>query len=228
MKAARLFQLPQERSRSRTQSAQAYPVGEERPRGNATAVALLILSACASVAACAAAPPYNPFRLSADQLSQVGEVCESTMGFRPSGALTDSLWPGNPDPATSSNSYRGCVATLSISLKETATARASRQAERECVSKGFATSSSDLALCVLMADEVPAPANDTRLASTTVKPFLVSTEPAYSGHVPSGVPKEKLACAEIGLNPNEDAFSACVRSLKSVEWAPFFDDGYRN
>jgi hypothetical protein len=227
MKAARFSQLPQERPRSHTQSAHAYPLREQRPRGNASAVAL-ILGACASLAACVAAPPYNPFRLSADQLTQVGEVCESTMGFRPSEALTDNLWPGNPDPATSTNSYRGCVATLSISLKEAATARASRQAERECPSKGFTTGSSDSALCVLTAEELPPPANETRLASTTIKPFLVSTRPAYSGHEPSGVPKEKLACAELGLDPNEDAFSACARSLKSVEWAPFFDDSYRN
>ena len=43
-------------------------------------------------------------------------------------------------------------------------------------------------------------------------------------HVPATVPKEQLACAEVGLDPNEDVFGACVQGLESVKWAPFFDD----
>jgi hypothetical protein len=181
-----------------------------------------------SLASCASTAPYNPNHLSADQISQVGEVCQTVMGFQPSEALTDNLWPGNPDPAVSTNNYRGCIATLSNSLKQVAALRASRQAERECHAKGFDTGSSDLALCVLTTGQAPVPAPEIRLASLTDTPFLISTKPTYSGHVPNTVHKEQLACAEIGLDPNEDAFTRCVQGLANVKSAAFLAEGYRN
>jgi hypothetical protein len=209
-------------------SGAACAVGKQGPSTHIVVAAFLAVSACVSLVACASTAPYNPNRLSADEVSQVAEVCQTVMGFQPAEALTDNLWPGNPDPAASTNRYRGCIATLSSSLNHAAAARASRQAEQDCHSKGFESGSFDLALCVLTAEEAPEPSTPIRLASISDKPFLTPTKPSYSSHVPSTVRKEQLACAEIGLDPNEDAFAVCVQNLKSVAWTPFFEEGYRN
>jgi hypothetical protein len=72
---------------------------------------------CLTIAACAANAPYNPQHLSADQVDQVAEICETVMAFEPSAPLVDNLWPGDPDPESSTNDYRGCVASLSSSLR---------------------------------------------------------------------------------------------------------------
>jgi hypothetical protein len=189
---------------------------------------VLIVGVSMNLASCASAPPYDPNHLSADQLSLVGKVCHTVMGFEPSEALTDNLWPGNPDTAASTNSYRGCIATLSNSLKRAAAARASRQAEQGCLSKGLATDSSDFALCVLTAEETPPPETQIRLASLTDTPLLISMTPAYPRHVHAAARKEQLACAAIGLDPIEDAFSGCVQGLTNVMSAGIMNEAYRN
>ena len=150
------------------------------------------------------------------------------MGFRPSEALTDNLWPGNPDPAASTNSYRGCIATLSNSLEHVAAVRASRQAEQGCLSRGFTMGSSDLALCLLTAEEIPPPVAQTRLASLTDTPFLMPMRPTTSRHVHATMREEQLACAAIGLDPIEDAFSGCVQGLTNVMLAGIMNEAYRN
>jgi hypothetical protein len=197
-----------------------------RPTPRAILAVSLAFGGCASIAACASTPPYNPYHLETDQIAQVGEICQTMLGFKPSEGLTDNLWPGNPDPEAFSNRYRGCIATLSSSLRRAVTARAARQAERDCTSRGFAAGSSDMALCVLTAQEAPMPGTPVRLTSSIVTPFLTPTPPTFNGPVPAKARKEQVACAEVGLDPNEDAFASCVQGLKSVSWTPFFDDSY--
>jgi hypothetical protein len=177
--------------------------------------------------ACASTPPYNPDHLSMDQLSHVEEVCQTVMGLRPTDALRDNLWAGDPDPAASTNDYRGCIATLSNSLQSGSAVRASSGAERDCRSKGLTTGSSDLALCVLSTERNP-PAGQVVLASVTVRPFLVPTGATFAGHVLTGVSKEQLACAEAGLDPTENGFAGCVQGLTNVMSAGFMEEGYRN
>lgn len=190
--------------------------------------ALLSAGACVTLAACASSAPYNPDHLSADRISQLGEVCQTVMGFQPSEALTENLWPDNPDSSVSTNSYRGCIATLSDSLQQVAAVQASRQAERECHLKGFDTGSSDLALCALTAEQTPISTTPIRLASLTDTPFLTSNKPTFSAQVPNTVHKEQVACAELGLDPNEEAFAGCVRGLRSVVSTSVINDAYRN
>ena len=55
-----------------------------RPVSWSHAAAALIASACAVLASCASAPPYNPNHLSAEQLAQVGDVCQNVLDFRAS------------------------------------------------------------------------------------------------------------------------------------------------
>lgn len=195
---------------------------------NATVAAALTVSACAALASCASTQPYNPNHLSQDRLSQVGEVCQSVMGFRASEPLTDNLWPGDPDTSSSTNQYRGCIATLSNALTWAEVTHSAKQAEQDCLSQGFVAGSSDLARCVLTTKEERRSAPGTQLASLDPKPYLVSTGPRFSGPVPATVHKEQLACAEVGIDPNGQEFASCVQGLKSVGWAPFFQDLYRN
>jgi hypothetical protein len=149
------------------------------------------------------------------------------MGLQPTEGLTDNLWPGDPDPAPSTNDYRGCVATLSNSLKHVAAAQTSKQAERECLSRGLATGSSDLALCVLSAEQASAPATQIRLASSSGTPLLIPASSNYSAHAPAPMRKEQRACAEIGLNPNEEGFATCVDGLRDVLSAGSMQELYR-
>lgn len=190
-------------------------------------LAAALTGACLSLGAWAATPSYNPAHLGSAELSEVSEVCQSVMGFRPSAVLTHNLWTGDPDPATWTNDYRGCVATLSDSLQAVAAMRASLQAERDCLSKGLATSRSDLALCVLRAQQTPV-RDAALLASSAGVPMVMPITPGARAQAAAGPPKEDLACAKIGLDPNEAGFTECVRGLKSVLSARFMQDLYNN
>lgn len=193
---------------------------------SASAAAALTASACAALASCASAPPYNPNHLSADQLSQVGGVCENVLGFRASEPLTANPWPYNPDSSSSTNRYQGCIATLSNTLSQIEVAHTARQAEQDCRSQGYVAGSSDLARCVLAFRDEPASPSKALLASLDPKPFLLS-----AGSRPSGAPavsKEQLACADIGMEPYGAQFANCVESLRSVALEPYFQDLYSN
>lgn len=194
----------------------------------ATAVALLTAGACLAVAACASTQPYNPNHLSPARWSQVDQACQAVMSFKPSEALTDNLWPGDPDTSSSTNRYRGCIATLSNALTRAQATRVAKEAELDCLSQGFVPGSSDLARCVLTAKDQPLTTTETRLASLDPKPYLISTSPRFSGTVPAKVRKEELACADVGIDPNDEAFASCIKALKDVAWAPFLQDLYRN
>jgi hypothetical protein len=52
--------------------------------------------------------------------------------------------------------------------------------------------------------------------------------PAYPRHVHAAARKEQLACAAIGLDPIEDAFSGCVQGLTNVMSAGIMNEAYRN
>jgi len=194
---------------------------------SASAAAAFTASACAALASCASAPPYNPNHLSADQLSQVGEVCQNVLGFRASEPLADNLWPYDPDSSSSTNRYRGCIATLSSTLRQVEIARAERQAEQDCRSQGFVAGSSVLARCVLGVKDETGSQSTTLLASLDPKPFLLSSR-SRSSNVLATVSKEQLACADIGIDPYGAEFASCVQSLNSVALEPQFHDLYRN
>lgn len=195
-----------------------------------TTIRLAVLSAgaCAALASCASTQPYNPNHLSADQITQVGDVCQTIMDFRPSEGLTDNLSPGSPDASPYTNRYRGCIATLSNSLTRVAVVHASTRAEQSCLSQGFVVGSSDLARCVLTAEAQPQLPTQLQLAALNPTAYLVSTGGSSSGPVPASVRKEQLACADVGINPNDQVFAACVQGLKDVGWAPSLQNLYLN
>ena len=184
--------------------------------------------ACVSIAAYAIQPTYNPQHLNAAQISQVDKICQTVMGLRPSDALTDNLWPGNPDHGSSTNEYRGCVASLSQSMENIAAARAESQADQNCRAKGFEPGSSDFAVCALQAVEAKSGSDRIQLASLDAKPFIGQARKDASAAIPGSVSKERLACAEIGLEPKAEAFTSCVEGLRAVMSARFMEEGYRN
>jgi hypothetical protein len=191
-------------------------------------IATAVFSALASGFSAASEPTYNPQHLSAAQISQVDEICQKVMGLRPSDTLTDNLWPGNPDHGSSTNEYRGCVASLSHSMENIAAARAANQADQNCRAKGFEPGSSDFAVCALQAVEAKPGSERIQLASLDDKPFIEQARKDAPAPVPGRVSKERLACAEIGLEPKAAAFASCVQSLKAVRSARFMEEGYRN
>jgi hypothetical protein len=162
----------------------------------------------------------------------VAEICQQVLGFRPSEALTDNRWPGDPDPASQTNDYHGCIATLSNSLEAVATAREDTQAERNCVAKGLAPNTAELSVCVLSAQETRPGSKELRLASLSEAPLLEqttrSTSMASLDHVPTGLPREQLACAEIGSDPDHGEFKSCVQGLRDVMSASFMAEDYWN
>ena len=184
--------------------------------------------ACVSIAAYATEPAYNPQHLNAAQISQVDEICQTVMGLRPSDALTDNLWPGNPDHGSSTNEYRGCVASLSQSMENIPAARAENKADQNCRAKGLEPGSSDFAVCALQAVEAKPGSERIQLASLDAKPFIEQARKDAPAAVPGSVSKERVACAEIGLEPKAAAFTSCVEGLRDVMSARFMEEGYRN
>jgi hypothetical protein len=72
-----------------------------------------------SVATCAAATPaFNPDRLAKTQISRVAEVCQKVMGLSPSERLIGGEWAGDSDLDYWTSRYRGCVTSLSDSIKK--------------------------------------------------------------------------------------------------------------
>ena len=184
--------------------------------------------ACVSIAVYATEPTYNPQHLNGAQISQVDAICQMVMGLRPSDALTDNLWPGNPDHGSSTNEYRGCVASLSQSMESITAARAESQADQNCRDKGLEPGSSDFAVCALQAVEAKSGSERIQLASLDAKPFIEQARKDAPAAVPGSVSKERLACAEVGLEPKAAAFTSCVEGLRAVVSARFMEEGYRN
>lgn len=85
-----------------------------------------------------------------------------------------------------------------------------------------------MAVCVLSAEEARPASNRLRLASLGVTPFIQQTRSDSSEHVSTRLGQEPLACAEIGLDPNQGIFKSCVQGLREVMWASFMAEGYRN
>jgi len=71
-------------------------------------------------------------------------------------------------------------------------------------------------------------AEQIQLASLEVEPFIEQAGGTAPAPVPGSVSKERLACAEIGLEPKEGAFASCVEGLTAVVSARFMEEGYRN
>jgi hypothetical protein len=180
-----------------------------------------------AIAACASNAPRHPQHLSITQVGQVAEICEEVMGLESTEPFVDNLWPGDPDPDSVTNNYRGCIASLSSSLEGVATAWGERLALDHCRASGLQPGTSELGTCVLRTVEATSASVAPETAFLVVTPFSDMPEAASSSASLSDR-KERLACAEIGLEPSQRAYESCVSGLRDVLSANEMSALYRN
>ena len=156
----------------------------------------LLMSLTAPVAA--RAEPYNPSRLPAQELDQIGAVCRTVIGVRPGFTLYDS-----------------CVEALSQSVADQHRAGALHAARAACVAHGE-TPGPKLAECELaQAGTTPAAtgsAIDASRSAGPVKSWLYAPGREMRR-------REQQACARLGYEPAGDAFSSCVAGLDAALYA---------
>jgi hypothetical protein len=200
----------------------------QQPQLRTASRAFLLAWGVILLVACATNKPvaYNPGHLSADQAAKIGQICQDVMGFKPTARLVDNAWPGDPDPATETNGYRGCIATLSRSFLQSAAANTESEADRACRAQGLSADSPALAECVLKrVQSTPASAYAQKV-SLSVTPFDAS-QGAQSSES-QRARRQQQACAEVGLEPESREFADCISGLDDVMTAMRLGKDYRN
>jgi hypothetical protein len=177
----------------------------------------------AGVSACVAQPVYNPDNLANAQFSLVSNICQTVMGLSPSEALSGGYWMGNERLDYWTSKYRGCIVSLSDSLRSADDGALTRQADADCRAKGFASGSSDLALCVLRSVNTDPRSAAPARASTASAPAseqLPAASVSYTYASPhENARREQTACAALGLEPTDEAFKSCVKGLSDTFYA---------
>ncbi|THD61340.1 hypothetical protein [Phenylobacterium sp.] len=142
----------------------------------------------------AQADPYIPGRLPAAQVTQVGEICRTTIGV-PAGFEL----------------YSNCVESLSTSAARLSREVAFQDARRDCLAKGLGASA--LAQCEVATAASAAPL--PKLAANAQPPaksyFRASTREIRT--------REQTACAQVGYEPVYSGFAACVANLDAALYA---------
>lgn len=164
----------------------------------------------------ASAEPYNPRGVGPAELSRVESICEMTLGLSPR-EVASNVWGAAQDPHLDpgENHFQGCVASLSGELSRAAALRATSRADADCRARGLAEASPALAECVyhareagparLQAADVPAPlAGGARLGN------FFTASPHEIGR------RERLACAQLGLEPGLPEHDACVAHMEDT------------
>jgi hypothetical protein len=172
--------------------------------------------ACASLVACATHRNYNPDHLSEAQYTKVAGICQNVMGLSPSEPRTGGYWRGNDELGHFTSHYRGCIVSLSDSLQLVDSSLVMQHAEKDCRAKGFLTGSPDLALCVLQTAEShpePTPVQVSAAAAIVVSEKLPASGSYYRASPDESVRREQMACAALGLDPDNEAFGRCVKNL---------------
>jgi len=209
-----------------------YADGTRSLRGRARLCSALASALCsvgfAVSSGCATPAPYNPDHLAAAQIAKVGEVCRNVLGLQPSAPEFQNQWPGDPDRGLETNSYRGCVTTLSDSLRQAAAMRLAIQADQTCRSKVSKEESSALSLCVLnsLPTDASADTGEANALDTSALQPGAETNSASSSSI--WARKERLACVAIGLDPTRRPFDNCVSGLQAVSSAESMEANYRN
>lgn len=186
-----------------------------------------LLAVTMAFAGCVSNTPRDPHHLSITQAGQVAEICEEVMGFDPTEPLADNLWPGDPDPDSVTNNYRGCIASLSRSLEGVPAAWGESLALDHCRASGLQPGTSELGTCVLQAVEATSASVEPETAFLVVTP-LNGTPEEGSASASLSERRERLACAEIGLEPSQRLYENCVSGLRDVLSANDMSALYRN
>ncbi len=185
-------------------------------------VILLAATAGFGVAACASAGPYNPDSLPSDQVVRIAQICETTMGLKPSEPPVSGVHPGTPHLDTYVSHYQGCIASLSDSVQSMSDAGSARRADAECRAKGLQSDSAELALCVLTTASAEATSGGAPVSATVAATANGRMTPVGSFFYASPREtrrREQIACAELGLEPFGDEFAHCVTNLQTTFFA---------
>jgi hypothetical protein len=178
----------------------------------------------AAVSACAVETPFNPDNLAADQLARVSGICQTVMGLSPDEPLDGGYWMNNDRLDYYTSHYRGCIVSLSDSLRNVMDEQMTQEADADCRAKGLESGSPDLALCVLNSVNNHSPPA-ARQATTALSATPVSQNlPPASGSFYYASPREtarreQTACAALGFSPSHSAFNGCVKDLTDTLYA---------
>lgn len=152
----------------------------------------------ATCAACASAPVYNLGHVPKAEMAQVESACRMVARL-PDGSYYD---------------YYVCEESLSRSLAARIKAAQIFQARHDCLAAGNAVGSATLSLCELSASQAAPRTSFASAPAPVAQPPL--PEQAKKIELSS---REKMACADIGLDPVEPAFQQCVADLDSELFA---------
>lgn len=192
---------------------------------HAAIATLTCLLAAATVAACAAAAPYNPDGLAPTQIQAVNGICQSVLGLSPAeGSNGATIEPVNPHLVAGTTHFQGCVASLSDSLQQAGTSATAARADASCRARGLQPGSGELALCVLSAMQTPAgdaaaslhPAVSQAQGAPQAAGLPQAAGPFFYASGRESVRREQIACAALGLEPPSAAFQGCVQGLQST------------
>jgi hypothetical protein len=179
-----------------------------------SAMAVLSVSACA-----AATPAFNPNGLQEGQLSRVAQVCQNVMGLSPSERLIGGNWVGDSRLEYWTSRYRGCMTSLSDSVRNAGDMDANQQADHACRAKGYADGSPDLALCVLQSArqfQGRDGAQQTPVSQQSAEALPTASGSLFYASAHERRRREELACAAVGIEPTGAAFKACVNDLQNT------------
>ena len=168
----------------------------------------LALSALLLLFGCVTPPRVQTYGLDPASAALVRQTCVDIMGVRPGLAEFDA-----------------CGASLADSLRSRNHARRLGEAHETCEQQGLAEGTAALARCVLASLSAAAPANAPAsgmvpaTARETTDRQDVPRILFYNMSRPLQHEREKLACAELGLDPIGAEFGDCVTGLRLA----FFD-----
>jgi hypothetical protein len=174
------------------------------------AIAGSLLIASAGIVRCASAEPYNPQHLDGGRLGRIADICQTTMGLSASEPYS-MVWGAAQDPHLDpgENHYQGCIASLSDAAADADAGRATVRADLTCRAQGYRDSTPGLAECVLRSE------GEQRTAQPVDDPVLEGRKASsfYYASPHTIRQRERLACAEVGLNPVTAAFDNCVSRM---------------
>jgi hypothetical protein len=155
------------------------------------------------MASTASAAPYNPARLSNDEVVRVSGVCEKVMGL---------------SPRDMSGQYKGCVDDLSDIVAARDADSQGLGAESTCQQKGLAAGSTELYECMVQTVDTKgrggASLTQANYSPKIADPSSLPQSSSLAGVSPSErLHRERMACAAIGLDPVTASFNACVNNM---------------
>jgi hypothetical protein len=158
--------------------------------------------ALATVGGCAAG--YSDELKSPEQLALVKATCTNIIGVRTYGEM------------------RGCVSSLSDALAAKTEARIDVMSDSDCAGRGLARGTAEYSVCVLERQRANAAeyARSAPAAANSQAPVKLAygekgqADDHSDWTSDARYRREEYACAQLGLDPTDQAFAECVAGLE--------------